>query len=166
MKSKRFTRLYAVIVILIAIGALVSGTLFAAGEMDMLNPLKLPGKWWKRTAIVKKLNLTPEQIDKIDSIFMNYKRGLIDLKAQMEKNLLDFQDMIDQPEINRDAVLQKLDEISSIRAKIVKATVLMGLDIREVLTPEQIEKIKNIRAKFRERMYRERLRKRLEKRNR
>lgn len=124
------------------------------GDLDVVD---LPGKWWKQPRVIRGLDLTPTQVDKIEAVFLEHRKRLIDLKARMEKDVLDYKELLGQDNINREAVLQKLDQIAATRTRIVRSTVMMQLDIRELLTPDQRAKLKQFRERFRE-LLRRRLR--------
>jgi len=130
----------------------------AAQDSDMkrLDLLDLPGKWWKHERVVADLKLTPAQIEQIDTVFVEHRKRLVDGKARLEKLLLDFQQISDQVDMNREQTLQLVDQIAQARAEMVRNTILMQLDIREKLTPEQrieLKKMKeNLRGEMRRRM--------------
>ena len=119
-------------------------------EMKRLELLDMPGKWWKNPRAVETLKLTPEQSDRIDSIFLEHRKALIDLKARMEKQLIDFRALADQPDVKRDEALKMIDQLSASRAEIARSTILLQLDIRDQLTPEQRSALKKMRREFRD----------------
>jgi len=110
---------------------------------------QLPGKWWKMERVVQEANLAPQQVERIEAIFLEHRKNLIDLKASLEKAQLDFKALVEKDDIDREAVMAKLAEISRHRAEIMKMTVVMQLDINEVLTPEQRVTLKRMRSEFR-----------------
>ena len=110
------------------------------------------GKWWKNPEVVEKLNLTDDQINKIDSIYLNYMDKLIDLKAQLEKKVLNLKSIVENDNFDRNEVLKDFDEISAVKSKIQRELLLMKLDIRDQLTPEQRSTLKTLRKNFRKKM--------------
>jgi Spy/CpxP family protein refolding chaperone len=131
-------------------------------DMKKLELLDLPGKWWKNPKAIEKLQLTPEQVDRIDGIFLEHRKSLVDLKAKMEKQLMDFRQLAEQPEVKREEVLKLLDQISATRADIARSAILMQLDIRDQLSPEQRTELKKIRETMREELRRRDNRRRME----
>lgn len=121
-------------------------------DMRHLDILELPGKWWKHPRMAGELNLTTAQIDRIEGIFLEYRKKLADVKAQMEKYQLDFEQAAGRPEIDRAQILRLLELIAPIRTEMIRQRVLLQLDIREQLTPEQREKIKQLQQEFRRMM--------------
>ncbi len=123
-------------------------------EMKRLDLLDLPGKWWKHERVVAELKLTPAQIEQIDTVFVEHRKKLVDGKARLEKLLLDFQQISDQVDVNREQTLQLVDQIAQARAEMVRNTILMQLDIRDRLTPEQRNELKRLKVEFRGEMRR------------
>ncbi|MBN2430381.1 MAG: periplasmic heavy metal sensor [Acidobacteria bacterium] len=120
-----------------------------AQEGHNLGLPQLPGKWWKMQRVVQEADLTPQQVERIEAIFLEHRKNLIDLKASLEKAQLDFKALVEKDDIDREAVMAALTEISRFRAEIIKMTVVMQLDINEVLTPEQRATLKRMRKEFR-----------------
>ena len=53
------------------------------------------GKWWKNSEIAKKLELDNGQLTQLDQIFVEHKLKLIDYGAEMEKQDLKLQTLLD-----------------------------------------------------------------------
>ena len=123
-------------------------------DMKRLDLLDLPGKWWKHERVVAELKLTPAQIEQIDTVFVEHRKKLVDGKARLEKLLLDFQQVSDQVDVNREQTLRLVDQIAQARAEMVRNTILMQLDIRDRLTPEQRSELKRLKVEFRGEMRR------------
>jgi len=49
-------------------------------ELKKMGLLDLQGKWWKVPKIVEEAKLTPTQVEKIENIFLEHKKNLIDLQ--------------------------------------------------------------------------------------
>ena len=45
-------------------------------------PPNVPFKWWTNLRVVRELGLTPDQINRIDTIWRDYRKPLIDLRAE------------------------------------------------------------------------------------
>ncbi len=100
------------------------------------------GRWWKNSRFVKELNLTDEQIGKIDKIFTDTEKKLIDLRAAWRKAELELKGL-DGKEAE---FLKKIDEIYKIKAEIHKSIFLMTNQIKKELTPEQLKKLAEIKS--------------------
>jgi Spy/CpxP family protein refolding chaperone len=144
--------------------ALVGALLLAAlTGSAAAHPMDLPeGKWWKHPRVVAEINLTSDQVREIDAIFARARPRLVDGKAELEKRQGDLQDVIDSNADRRD-IEARIDAVESARANLQKARILMILDMRQTLKPEQWERLVRMRQDAR-RERRERFGKFLERR--
>jgi len=104
------------------------------------------GAWWKNSEIVRKVNLSDEQVKKISQTFLDHKLKLIDLQADLEKQELHLQPLMDIDQPDESKVGSQIDLISAARGKLEKENALMMLDIRRWLSAEQWKKLKSLES--------------------
>ena len=107
------------------------------------------GKWWKRPRIAAAISLTSEQENRIDEIFSRARPRLIDLKADLEKKQGDLQDSLEDANADRREVAARVDAVEDARAELQKARILMVLDVKQVLRPEQWARLMRMQQDFR-----------------
>jgi Spy/CpxP family protein refolding chaperone len=95
------------------------------------------GVWWKDSEIVRKLGLSEAQVGRIEQTFLDYRLRLIDLRADLEKQELGLQPLLDADRPDEAKVAAQLDLITTARGKLEKENALMLLAIRLVLSTEQ-----------------------------
>jgi Spy/CpxP family protein refolding chaperone len=100
-----------------------------------------PGMWWKDPSTIQKLSLTDDQQKKMDGIFQQSRLHLIDLKANLEKQEVILQPMLDANPPDTNKVLAQIDHVAQARADLEKANAKMLLGIRGVLTADQWTKL-------------------------
>jgi Spy/CpxP family protein refolding chaperone len=100
-----------------------------------------PGIWWKNPEIIQKLTLSDDQQKKMDGIFQQSRIQLIDLKANVEKQEVILEPMLDANPPDTNKVLAQIDHIAQARAELEKANARMLLSIRSVLTSDQWTKL-------------------------
>lgn len=133
------------------------------GGMGMMGPDfgrgGLERKWWNNHELAKKLGLTDVQIKKMESIFQNHRLLLIDLHANLERQEVILEPMINADQPDEQQVLAQIDKVAQARAELEKSNARMLFAIRKVLTPEQWKQLKSERASQQEgqvRIFRER----------
>ena len=109
------------------------------------------GKWWKNPRAIRMLQLSDSQIDQIEKIFLRMRPQLIDLRADLEKKRLSQNSLMEQPSVKTDDASRAIDETEKARSRLEKARAMMFLEIRQVLTPDQREKLLERREEMRER---------------
>jgi Spy/CpxP family protein refolding chaperone len=103
------------------------------------------GKWWKDSNIAKKLQLTDGQITQLDQTFYDHKMKLVDYGADMEKEDLKLQNLLDADLPNEGQVGTQVDQVLTARGKLEREYTMMNLDLRKVLSVEQWRLLKSIR---------------------
>ena len=122
------------------------------------------GKWWKRPRLAQEIGLTPDQQQQIEKIFIHSRTKLIDLRADLEKKQLGLQELMEDRGADRRNVEKRIESVENARAELQKARALMILDMKQVLKPDQWERLLRRRDEMMERRqeFRERLRDRLD----
>ncbi len=123
----------------------VSGTTVSAGGGKLIYHREL-GKWWQSSEIAKKLQLSDGQIGQLDQTFYDHKVKLIDFTADMEKQDLKLQTLLDADVPNEGQIESQVDQVLSARGKLEREFTLMNLDLRKVLSLEQWRQLKSIRG--------------------
>jgi Spy/CpxP family protein refolding chaperone len=112
-----------------------------------------PGMWWKNPDLVQKLALTPDQQKRMDDIFEQSRLQLIDLKANLEKQEVTLEPMLDANPPDTNKILAQIDKTAQARAELEKGNARMLLGIRNVLTPDQWTKLQSEQRENRRMMH-------------
>jgi len=123
----------------------VSGGSISVGAGKIIYHREL-GKWWQSSDIAKKLQLSDGQISQLDQTFYDHKVKLIDFTADMEKQDLKLQSLLDADVPNEGQIESQVDQVLSARGKLEREFTLMNLDLRKVLSLEQWRQLKSIRG--------------------
>ncbi len=119
----------------------------AAGPMPPPPPPAPLGKWWKNSDVVKELQLSDAQIKQIEQTFLDYRLKLIDLRAEVERQELKLQPLIEADRPDEQQVGTQVDAVLAARAKLEKTNTMMMLAIRRALSVEQWKKLQAIQQK-------------------
>lgn len=121
--------------ILIAV-VLVAGV--AAAEAQPLPP----GKWWQRPEVVRELELTPDQQQRLDDVFRSAAIDLIDAKAAIEKLQIALRGEIDRPQLRADEIRRIAGRLTAARGALFERELMMLVEMRGVLTEPQWNKLR------------------------
>jgi len=131
--------------------------LVALAAAGTARAAELPdGKWWKHPGITAEIGLTPEQSSEIEKIFVRSRTRLIDLRADLEKKQLALQESMEDRSADRKVVEKNIEAVENARAELQKTRALMILDMKQVLKPEQWERLMQKQQERRERMQEQR----------
>jgi Spy/CpxP family protein refolding chaperone len=92
--------------------------------------------WWD-SPVVKDLNLTPEQLQKVQSTVHDSRSKLIDLRAAVQKAELDVEDAFNADNFDIKRATEAVDRLSAARAETGKSLARLSLNLRAALTTEQ-----------------------------
>lgn len=127
---------------------IVIATVLLLSDVFAFHAPLIGGKWWQRPAVKEKLELTLDQTSKINTIWMEYRKRIIDLKGNLEKAYLDLENLMDQPEVNKEGAYTLAEKIAELQASQAEARIKMAIDIRGELSVEQFERLKTLRREF------------------
>ena len=144
--------------------ALAAAALLLAGTASAQMPETPPGKWWKRPRVVQVLKLSPEQQDKLEEIFARNRKSFVDLKAEVEKNQIDVEELVAKKDSDPKKVSAAIDTLEQSRAKLRKAMAMMFLEQKTVLTQQQWSTLLERRDEWRRERLEERRRGEMERR--
>lgn len=80
------------------------------------------GTWWKNSEIVSKLQLSDDQVKKIEQTYFNHRLKLVDLRADLEKQELQLRPLLDADQPDEQKVGAQIDLITSAREAWRKRT--------------------------------------------
>ena len=130
-------RLVIFVVVLAVAGPIV------ANELDVL-----PGKWWEDERIANHMELTDEQREQIRDIVFEHARLMIDLKADFDKAGLDLAASVDQEVFDPVPVRAAHAVFQTARQKLENERFEMLIEVRQILTYEQWQKIQEVKRRI------------------
>ena len=108
------------------------------------------GKWWKRPRIASELQLSADQGDQLEKIFARVKPKLIDLRADLQKKQFAYDQAMSAEKSDRKEVEALIEAREQARSALQKELALMELDMKQVLRPDQREKLARMRENARQ----------------
>jgi Spy/CpxP family protein refolding chaperone len=100
------------------------------------------GAWWKNSEIASKLQLSDQQVQQLENTFYQHRLKLVDLRANIEKQDLVMQQLLDAPTPNDAAIMAQVDQRSAARNQLDREFTQMTLDFRKILTPDQWKQLR------------------------
>jgi Spy/CpxP family protein refolding chaperone len=92
--------------------------------------------WWD-SPVVKDLNLSAEQTQKVQSTVHDSRSKLIDLRAAVQKAELDVEDAFNAENFDTKRATAAVDRLASARAEANRSLAQLSVSLRAVLTTEQ-----------------------------
>jgi len=93
-------------------------------------------KWWQSERFQRELQLTTDQISRIEEVFQSSVPDLRQRKEKLDRLEKDLSRLIDTA-ADEPSVIQQLNRVEEVRSELSKARTLMLLRIRRLLNPDQ-----------------------------
>lgn len=113
---------------------LISGNLFS---QEFREGNRERDEFRNRERIQEKLNLSTEQVDKIEALKLSHRKEMIGLIADVEKKEVELEELKNTLNFSRDAYLNKINEIISAKNKIELARANHQMDVYQLLDDNQ-----------------------------
>jgi len=131
-------------------GALAAAALLLSAVAAVAQAPAVEGKWWKRPRIAEALQLSADQVDQLEKIFARVKPKLIDLRADLQKKQFAYDQAMSAEKSDRKEVEALIEAREQARSALQKELALMELDMKQVLRPDQREKLARMRENARQ----------------
>lgn len=145
MKSRIF--LFTAILSLIFIAGNIFSQEFRGRERDR-------DEMGIRDRIEEKLNLTDDQVNKIESLRLDNRKDMIGLRADVEKKEIELEELKNTINYSRDEYLKKVNEIISVKNNIDLARANHQMDIYQLLDENQKKEWNKMTHKMHDRKHR------------
>ena len=86
-------------------------------------------------------NLTPDQSDKLATLQKNHIQETATLRTDLAVKRIERDQLLAQPQPNRDEILSKQREITDLQAQMQQKALTRELELRTILTPEQLNQL-------------------------
>ena len=97
----------------------------------------------------KEIGLTDEQLAQIEKLCTEAEKAMIALRAKVDTLHVDMRNEMEKDNPDRDVVFKLHDEIHTLKGELGKLRLTLMLDIKDLLTPEQRAKCKELREQKR-----------------
>ena len=129
---------------------LFAAALLACAALAQAQQLP-PGKWWRRPEIIRELQLTADQQERLDEVFRGAANDLIDAKADVEKLQISIRGELDRPQLRKTELQKLATQLSAARGRLFERELMMLVEMRGVISEEQWTRIRNFLDRVQER---------------
>jgi Spy/CpxP family protein refolding chaperone len=100
------------------------------------------GKWWKMPQVADKLALTQEEKERLDTMYLQHRRQMIDLHSQVKKEQLDLEQLLDSSTFNATACMGRFKKLQEAHANLATERFKFLVQLRELLGLERFQQLK------------------------
>ncbi len=103
---------------------------------------------WKNQKIVEELGLTDEQVKGLKDADFAFREKKMELKCQLDGLRLQMEKAFSEDAVDEAAVRQLAEKISDLRGKMFTLKIESRLEVRKLLSADQLKKLRTFRAQF------------------
>ena len=126
---------------LIIICLLLLTPVFAAPADAQSEP---SGKWWYDPGIKAELKLQDGEIKRLDRLFNQSRRRLIDLKNNVEKAQFEYQRLMEAEPLDEKAVNRQFAQLEKARSQMASERSRFLVEVRKILGHQRFQRLKQI----------------------
>ena len=97
---------------------------------------------------LEELELTDEQSDRIMGIMTETRKETIQLRSAFKIARIEMGELLTQDAVDNEAIAQKADQIGQSAQQLVQLWTAAAIDVRDLLTPEQVKTARPYLMKF------------------
>jgi Spy/CpxP family protein refolding chaperone len=123
----------------------------AAAPAAASGRLEKVARWWNSPEMVRLLELTPAEKNRLDALFSQLSRVTIDLRAQRDQARLELRQAFAQEPLQEkraQRAFRRLEELKALRSRQRHQFLL---EVRKLLGPERYQRLKALYREHRER---------------
>jgi len=109
------------------------------------GPTQGPWEWWKDDAIKKEMRLTDMQARNITKIYEERARMMKPHSDEFDKQRLELEKMTKERAVDVATYSMQVNKVEFLRTELSKSRLVMLYQIYRQLTPEQYDKLREIR---------------------
>lgn len=102
------------------------------------------GKWWYDPGIKAELELTDKEVQRLDHLFQDSRRRLIDLKSKVEKAQFEYQSLMEADPLDEKAVNRQFAELEEARSQLAAERSRFLVKVRKILGHNRFQRLKQI----------------------
>lgn len=107
------------------------------------------GKWWHDSSISKRLNMNEKETQKIDALFVESTRRIIELRSSVMKERFELRNLLENKTGNEAAVIDQFNKLEKARSAIALERLQFLIRVREILGIKRFREIGSYSETFR-----------------
>ncbi|MGD9363548.1 MAG: hypothetical protein PVH85_32090 [Desulfobacterales bacterium] len=101
------------------------------------------GKWWYNPKIQKNLNLSKNEIKRLDNLFAKSRRKLIKQKSAVERQQFELDQLLSSQDVNNTAVKKQFQNLEKDRQNLANERLQFVIGVRNILGPDRFQQLKS-----------------------
>lgn len=101
-----------------------------------------PGKWWKAPQVAERLSLTEEERQKLDTMYLEHRHRMIDLRSQVDRERLELEQLLDSTTFDPAASMERFKKLQETHKALATERFQFLLQVRSLLGLDRFQLLK------------------------
>jgi Spy/CpxP family protein refolding chaperone len=101
------------------------------------------GKWWYSPQIQKNLNLTQNEVGRLDKLFADSRRKLIRFKSDVEREQFDLDQLLSKKKVDDADVKKQFQKLEQARKNLANERLDFVIGVRNILGADRFQELKS-----------------------
>ena len=116
--------------------------------LRLLLPAAVARLYWRglrapasRQRVAERLNLSPEEINQLDTAFIDSRKKMIELKGRMEIEQLELETLIENPALDEPAAMNQYQKLEKARMDLGMERFRFLISVRKIIGYEKFQEL-------------------------
>ncbi len=100
------------------------------------------GKWWYNKKVVQNLNLTQKEVRKLDRLYEDSHRKLIDLKSAVKREQFELDTLLGKEPVDDAKVRKQFKRLEKARTDLANERLGFVIRVREIIGADRFQQLK------------------------
>jgi Spy/CpxP family protein refolding chaperone len=101
------------------------------------------GKWWYSPQIQKNLNLTQNEVGRLDKLFADSRRKLIRFKSDVEREQFELDQLLSKKKVDDADVKKQFQKLEQARKNLANERLDFVIGVRNILGADRFQELKS-----------------------
>ena len=103
------------------------------------------GRWWRSPKVVKQLNLTNAEIQRLEEAFNQSRLKMIELKSQIKAEQFKLKTLLEKRNLDEAAVKAQNRKLEQARTALANERTAFVLDVRKIIGHQRFQQLLDMR---------------------
>ena len=103
------------------------------------------GRWWRSPRVIKALNLTDGDIQRLEAAFDKSRRLMISRKSKVEEEQFELSRMMEKRNIDESAVRAQNRKLEKARSDLADAKFAFIIDVRKIIGAQRFQQLLDLK---------------------